>query len=201
VDDHDLESEAEYSRLGFVDIDLSGRVAESVRFEQCKFTGVDLSGSTLSQATLSDCHFGRSNLANLRAEKSSLHRVELSVLRMTGFTWVDGLLRDVRFNECRLDLSSFRFTEATGVVFEDCNLTRADFSHADLGGAQFLGCDLTGAQFSGAEMAGARFANCTLIDIGGVTSWSGAIVRADDLVALSYTLATALGIVIDGADG
>jgi hypothetical protein len=35
VADHDLEDEATYRRLGFFDIDLSGRSADSVEFEQC----------------------------------------------------------------------------------------------------------------------------------------------------------------------
>ncbi len=171
-----------------------------MEFEQCKFTGTDLSGTTLDRSKFTDCLFASSNLANLRMAKATMLRVELSVLRMTGFTFVDGLLRDVRFTGCRLDLSSFRFTDFTNVIFEDCNLTRADFQNADLGGAQFVGCDLSGAQFSQAKMEGARFANCTLIDIGGVTSWNGAIVRDHDLIALSYTLAAALGISIESSD-
>ncbi len=86
------------------------------------------------------------------------------------------------------------------MISENCNLTRADFQNADLGGAQFIGCDLTGAQFSQAKMHGTRFANCTLINVGGVTSWDGAIVRDHDLIALSYTLAHALGITIEGSE-
>jgi hypothetical protein len=49
-------------------------------------------------------------------------------------------------------------------------------------------------------MEGTRFTQCTLVDIGGVTSWHGAIVRSDDLVTLSYTLAAALGITIADED-
>ncbi len=195
--DHDLESEVAHRGLSFVDIDLSGRSAESVEFTQCRFQNVDLGGTTLGRAVFTDCFFGNSNLANLRAEKSSLRRAELSVLRMTGLHWTDGLLRDVRFTESRLDLSSFRFTDFVAVLFERCNLTGTDFIKADLSGAQFIGCDLTGAQFSQANMEGARFSHCVLVDIGGVTSWKGAIVRSHDLVTLSYTLAVALGIRIE----
>lgn len=194
---HDLESEAAHRGLSFTELDLSGRSAESVEFTQCRFRDVDLSGTTLGRAVFTDCFFENSNLANLRAEKSSLVRAELSVLRMTGFHWTDGLLRDARFTESRLDLSSFRFTDFVAVLFERCNLTGTDFIKSDLSGAQFIGCDLTGAQFSQANMEGARFSHCVLVDIGGVTSWKGAIVRSHDLVTLSYTLAAALGIRIE----
>jgi uncharacterized protein YjbI with pentapeptide repeats len=195
--DHDLESEGTYRRLAFTDTELAGRAAESVELSQCRFKGADLSGVGLQRAAVADCSFESSNLANLRAGRSSLIRSRLSVLRMTGFTWLDGVVKDVTFEECRLDLSSWRFTGFTSVVFANCNLARADFAGADLTGAQFLGCDLTGAQFSNAKMSGARFSGCTLIDIGGVTSWAGAVVRDQDLVALSYTLAAALGIRIE----
>lgn len=198
--DHELESEAAHKGLSFVDMDLSGRSAESVEFTQCRFKEVNLSGTTLGRAAFTDCFFENSNLANLRAEKSSLVRADLSVLRMTGFHWTDGLLRDARFIESRLDLSSFRFTDFVRVQFERCNLTGTDFIKADLSGAQFIGCDLTGAQFSQANMEGARFAHCVLVDIGGVTSWKGAFVRSHDLVTLSYTLAAALGIRIEGEE-
>lgn len=49
-------------------------------------------------------------------------------------------------------------------------------------------------------MEGARFSHCALVDIGGVTSWKGAIVRSHDLVTLSYMLAAALGIRIEGEE-
>jgi uncharacterized protein YjbI with pentapeptide repeats len=197
---HGLESEAAHRGLSFADLDLSGRSAESVEFTQCRFKDVDFSGTTLGRAVFTDCLFENSNLANLRAEKSSLVRADLSVLRMTGFHWTDGFLRDVRLTESRLNLSSFRFTDLVRVLFERCNLTGADFIKSDLGGAQFIGCDLTGAQFSQANMEGARFSHCALVDIGGVTSWKGAIVRSHDLVTLSYTLAAALGIRIEGEE-
>jgi uncharacterized protein YjbI with pentapeptide repeats len=105
----------------------------------------------------------------------------------------------VTIAECRADLAVFPFTDFRRVRFEDCNLTRVDFTNADLSGTQFVDCDLTGAQFSNATMTGTRFRGCTLVGIGGVTSFDGAIVAGQDLVALSYTLAAALGIRIEEA--
>jgi uncharacterized protein YjbI with pentapeptide repeats len=197
VEDHDLDNEATFRRLGFFDLDLSGRSADSVEFEQCRFKGADLSGTQLDGARFSDCLFESVDLANLRAEKSSMLRARLSMLRMTGLHWVNGALRDVIISECRADLSSFRFTEFHNVLFEGCNLTGADFQDADLRGMRFNDCDLTGAQFSQANLAGTRFANCSLAGIGGVTSFAGAIVARQDFIALSYALAGALGIRIE----
>ena len=117
---------------------------------------------------------------------------------MTGFQWVNGALRDVTFDSCRLDLSTFRFSTLNDVVFNHCNLTRADFTNADLRRARFIDCVLAGAQFSQADLSGTRFTRCELIDIGGITSLRGATVEGHNLIELAHALAVALGITIDG---
>ncbi len=197
--DHDLEDEATFRTLGF-EVDLSGRSAESIEFDQCHFQNADLSSCALQRTRMVDCLVERTNLANLRADKSAMQRVQIDCSRLTGLHWVDGVLRDVTVTGCRVDLAVFRFTDFRRVRFEDCNVTRADFQNADLSGAQFINCDLTGAQFSQATMTGTRFHGCTLVGLGGVASFSGAILAGQDLVALSYTLAAALGIRIEDTD-
>jgi uncharacterized protein YjbI with pentapeptide repeats len=182
-----------------MDIDLSEQEADAVSIEQCRFTRATLAGTVLDHAALTDCLVESSDWANLKATKSAMVRVKLATVRLTGLHWIDGALRDVVFSECRMDLATFRFTSFKSVAFVDCNLTRADFTNADLRGAQFTGCDLAGAQFAQANCAGARFARCELSGVGSVTSLKGAIIKASDLIALSYTFATALGITIEDA--
>jgi uncharacterized protein YjbI with pentapeptide repeats len=194
--DHDPEDEATFQRLAFTVLDLTERTARSVEFDGCRFNGTDLGGSTLDKAAFVDCLVENCNLANLRAREASLRRVRIAVTRMTGFQWIDGGLRDVAFEECRLDLSTFRFSKLTDVVFRNCNMTRVDFTNADLSRARFIDCVLTGAQFPHAQMAGTRFTRCDLSEIDGVTSLRGAVLEGHNLVALAHTLATALGITI-----
>jgi uncharacterized protein YjbI with pentapeptide repeats len=129
---HDVEDEATYRSLDMFDLDLTGRVAQSVEFDGCHFKGADLGGSVLDRSGFVDCLLENCNLANVRAGEASLRRVPMSVARMTGFQWINGSLRDVAFQECRLDLSTFRFCKLTDVVFSGCNLTRVDFTNADL---------------------------------------------------------------------
>ncbi len=138
-----------------------------------------------------------SNLANVRSDGGSLVRARLAGSRMTGFTVAKGLVKDVVFDECRMDLSAWRFTDFKAVRFDNCNLARADFTESNLSGAQFVGCDLTAAQFDRATMDGATFRRCVLAGIGGVMSWRGAVVGGADLIALSHTLAAAIGIRVE----
>lgn len=200
VAEHELEPEAALHALAFHGHDLSGREAEAVELARCGFRAADLSGSVLAQLTMTDCLVQTSNWANVRSDGGAIRRVIFDESRMTGFTVTNGRLADVAFDQCRLDLSGWRFTGFDSVRFTGCNLTGADFTNADLRGARFTGCDLTGAQFHHATMDGARFRRCELAGIAGITSWRGAVVHPDDLPALSYTLAGGLGITIDTTD-
>ena len=190
----DLADEVTYRGM---DIGSASGTATAAEFTGCRFLAADLAGAELRRSAFTDCRFERSNLANLRAERSRLTRVTLDVTRLTGLHWTDGVLRDVAVTGCRTDLTGFRFTRFDGVTFDDCNLSRADFQNADLSGVRFTRCDLTGAQFSHATMEGTRFADCELDGIGGVTSFRGATVTGNDLLALAHTLAAALGITIE----
>src|SRR5262245_36512011 len=114
--DHGMEDEAVYRGLDFCDLDLTGRVARSVEFDGCHFDRADLGGMVLDKGTFVDCLVENCNLANVRADEASLRRVRISVARMTGFQWINGVLRDVALRDCRLDLSTFRFCRLTDVV-------------------------------------------------------------------------------------
>jgi len=183
--------------LAFADLDWSERDVTGAEIEECTFGNVNLSGSRLRRGRIRDVRFERCDLANLRALDSSFVRVAIAASRMTGLSWLDDHLREVTFDGCGIDLSSFRATTFDNVVFAGCRMQQADFGDADLRGARFEGCDLSGAQFSGAKMTGTRFARCDLAGIAGVTSMRGAVITSTDAVALALTLAGALGITIE----
>jgi uncharacterized protein YjbI with pentapeptide repeats len=194
---HDLSDGAVLLALEYAAADLAGRDAAAVEIDQCRFRSTALTGSELDRAVISDCVFESCDLANIRAKDCGLLRVAVSGSRMTGLSWAGGGVRETAFSNCRMDLVSFRFSTFKRAVFTDCRLTQADFTAADLRGARFERCDLSGAQFSQAQMTGTRFTGCTLDGINGVTSMRGAIVAGADALALSYSLASALGISIE----
>lgn len=193
----EVEHEQTVEAAAYEEIDLAVGPAEGVVFDRCAFRRTGFAGAHLPGVRLVDCVVETSDLSNLRAEKARFERVKLSGCRATGLAVNDGLLSDVTFDDCKADLTNWRFARFDVVMFENCNLAGADFTEADLRGASFTGCDLSGAQFHRATMAGARFRRCELEGIGGLTNWEGAIVHPDDLLALSYVLAKALGIVVE----
>ncbi|GAA4935538.1 pentapeptide repeat-containing protein [Actinoplanes utahensis] len=192
-----LESDDLHEKRTFDNADLIGVFAQTVEFTQCRFRAARLAGAVLPKVRLTDCLVERSDWSNVRAENGSMERLAVSGSRMTGLAWSGGMLRDVTFADCKLDLTNWRFARFAAVTLTGCNLTGADFTNADLRKATFVDCDLSGAQFSNASMRGARFQRCELAGIGGITSWEGAIVHPDDLLGLSYALAGALGIIVE----
>lgn len=195
--EHDLEDEGSYVSLDYENADLAARSAVAVEIDQCRFRTVNLSRTELDRVRVSDSEFLGCDLANLHSSRGSLIRVMLSGSRTTGMAFTDGSLREVAMENCRMDMTAFRFSVFKNVVFSDCKLMQADFHEADLRGVRFENCDLTGAQFSNAQMEGTRLTDCTLHDVGGVTSFRGAIVSSRDALGLAYTLANALGITIE----
>jgi uncharacterized protein YjbI with pentapeptide repeats len=193
----DLKAEGVYVSLEYLGVDLAGRDVVSIEIDQCRYQNVNFGQGKLDRAVISDSVFGHCDFANLHARDCSLIRVQMSGSRMTGLSWTEGSIREVTFDSCRMDLASFRFATLKNVVFSDCKLVRADFQETDLRSTRFESCDLTGAQFSKAQMEGTRFSNCTLAGINGVTSLKGAIVKNRDALALTYSLAGALGITIE----
>ncbi|MFG1605329.1 pentapeptide repeat-containing protein [Actinoplanes sp. NPDC049265] len=192
----ELEPEQTVRTAAYDDIDLAGSRAEGVEFRQCRFRKAALAGSHLPQIRFVDCVIEATDLSNLRAERGAFERLRVADSRMTGLALNDGVLSDVTFTGCKIDLANWRLARFDAVAFDHCNLTGADFAEADLRGAAFTDCDLAGAQFSNATMAGCRFRRCALDGVGGMSSWTGAIIHPDDLPALSHVLARALGIVV-----
>jgi uncharacterized protein YjbI with pentapeptide repeats len=195
----ELEHEQTVEAAAYSGVALSGR-AERAEVLRCRFTKADLTGCHLAKVRFTDCLFEASDLSNLPAPGGVLERVTVTDSRMTGLALNGGLLSDVHLTGAKVDLTNFRATRFDVVVFADCTLTGADFTEADLRGAAFRDCTLVGAQFHHARMDGARFRRCDLEGIGGITSWQGAVIHPEDLPALSYVLAGALGITIRDED-
>ncbi len=197
--EHDLVDDGTYRSLEYEDVDLSFRDADTAEFEGCRFLDTRLSGTVLRRGGFSDVELARCDLSNMSARSSSMLRTRVSASRLTGLAWSECGFRDVLFDNCRIDLAGLRFSTFKNTVFRDCNMLEANFQNADLRGVRFERCDLAGAQFSNAQMEGARFADCVLTGIGGVTSLRGVTIKSRDAQGLVYSLASAMGILIEDA--
>jgi uncharacterized protein YjbI with pentapeptide repeats len=83
------------------------------------------------------------------------------------------------------------------VVFEDCRLMMVDFQFSQFHNTRFINCDLTGAQFGNVKVGAMRIENCTLIDVGGGLNLKGTTVTGPGAMELAQSLAREAGILFE----
>lgn len=155
---------------------------------------LDLSGRRQDRFGLLDCALERCDLSNVHARGGSFVRVACSGGRLTGLSVTEGLLRDVRFRDCRIDLGSFAASKLERVVFQRCQLTALDLRDADLRSVRFEECQLDRAELSGARFQRCELRGCRLDGATGLERLRGVAIEWSDLLALAGGLAAALGI-------
>lgn len=128
---------------------VPGGEYERVRFERCTLTGTRFSGCHFDEVVFVHCELTTASFLN-----STLRDVKFVNCRMMGVNWttVRPLTFSVRFEQCRLDNSTFSGMKLKGLHMVDCGLAGVDFS----------GCDLTSARFPKCDMAGATIRQATL---------------------------------------
>lgn len=176
---------------------LSAVSVEVLEMEASRFVSARLNGTSFRQCVISDTEFDSVDLANARAQDTSLLKCRVTTSRLTGSHWRSGHLTDVVFDGCRGDLAQFRQSKIRRVRFEETNLQQADFQGAELAHVVFEGCNLSGAQFANAALSRVEFVNCTMVDIGGTAGLKGATVRGPGAMELGLSLAREAGIVIE----
>jgi uncharacterized protein YjbI with pentapeptide repeats len=184
----------EWSRVEIVDAELADLAAPGLRFEEARLERVDLSGGRLAHLALADVELETCNLANADIRGGSLWRARVARSRLTGLSWTEGLVRDVAFSDCRIDLSSFAATRLEQVVFERCLLMQADFQEAQLRAARFVDCDLTEADLAAARFDRCELRGCTIDGIRGADRLRGVSMPWEDIVAAAGTFAAAVGV-------
>lgn len=147
---------------------------------------------------LVDVVLDRANLANLRARRAYLHRVELKGCRMTGIQLAESTLRDVVVENCRVDLAAFRATTFERVVFRGCQLQEMDVAEAIFSAVVFDGCDLSKADFSHARFRLSEMRGCKLDGVIAAERLAGVAMPWPDVVGIAGELAAAIGIRVLG---
>ena len=134
--------------------------------------------------------------ANRRAQRLSALRVELRRCRLTGTELAEATLRDVTFDECRIDLVGLRHARLERVVFRDCRMSDCDFYGSSLCDVLFERCELREATFSTCTFERVELRGCDLAGLRGPEALRGARLPWSDIVGNAALFATALGLEI-----
>jgi uncharacterized protein YjbI with pentapeptide repeats len=134
--------------------------------------------------------------ANERVPRLSVERVELRRCRLTGIELAESKLRDVTFDECRIDLAGLRHARLERVVFRDCRMSECDLYGASLTDVLFERCELREATFSPASLERVELRGCDLAGLRGADALRGARMPWHDVIENAALFAGMAGIEI-----
>jgi uncharacterized protein YjbI with pentapeptide repeats len=132
--------------------------------------------------------------ANERVRRWSALRAELRRCRFTGAELAEATIRDVAFDECRLDLVGFRHARFERVAFRDCRLGECDFYGASLQDVLFERCELGEANFSACKLQRVELRGCDLRGLRGAEALRGARMPWNDVIENAPLFAAVVGI-------
>lgn len=191
--DEEPDPDFELSELLLDGLEWTGAVADG-SLDQSLLRSVDLSGTTLSPFEVVDVIVERSVLANGRWERATARRLEITDSQLVGWQAQFALVQDLYVADCRADFAGISIGSAKGpVVFERCRFMNATFL-GDLSKAVFIDCTFPGADFS--RVGNAKGCDLRRADLSGITglmSLRGALITADQAVAIAGELAIAAG--------
>lgn len=139
------------------DLEAPERRIDDFRIDGSLLERVQLAGGRFGAAVWKDVRLVGCDLANIRAHRIALVRVELIDCRMTGFAataleWQDVLIRNGDVRYAQLPGGKFRNCE-----FEGCKWQETDLQNADLAGCIFRSCNLARADLRGTKLPNTDF--------------------------------------------
>jgi uncharacterized protein YjbI with pentapeptide repeats len=164
---------------------LDGKTG-ALRLEGCVLRHVRFTGSEFGSVVWKDVRLIGCDLANCKAHRMSLLRVEMEDCRLSGLSSPAADWRDVLVAN-----SDARFAQFPGGVFQRCEFTSTGLQEADLRGADLRGALLRACRLGRADLRQARLRETDLrhsdLDemLVGLTDLAGAIVDAPQAMVLA----------------
>lgn len=160
-----------------------------------RLTGVAIEIPDDTGLDLQDVELTDIDLTGRRVEGGVL-RSGFARCRLGGLDLGDATVRDVRFEDCVLDLASARKATLERVVFSGCRLDGLDLTGATLTDVVFDDCALGAvtldrARLTRVDVRGAELAGVDLATL------RGAVISTDQAIVLAARLAHAAGLVVD----
>ena len=183
-------------------VDVTGEIGgdpavEYVEVSRARLAGLRLTGRRIDHLRMVDVLVEDCELSAVTIASAHLTRVEFRRCRLSGLSAPNLKARHVRFTDCRADGTSFRMSAWDVAELSSVDLRDTDFYASTLAGVRLVDCDLSRADVSKASMAGSALHGSTLEGLRGADSLRGAVIAADQVMALTVPLLVAMGIVVD----
>lgn len=159
-----------------------------------------ITGTTWARATIAETFISRSwltdaDLASTAFTGVTLDRCVLRGCTLMGSHWNTVTLRDVIFEECRLDYSTFTDVITAGpTVFVRCSFTETVLTESRLGRAAFDRCRLDQLEIQRCDLRGADLRGNDLSGLTATSGLRGVLLDQAQLPALAEVLTRELAI-------
>lgn len=177
-------------------LDASNLRAKNLSLDEALLECVLLIEARLEKLSLTDAELKACDMSAARCAESSLIRLHIIGGRMTGLDLSCSTIKDVVFEDCKLDMANFRFAKLTRVRFVSCQVVETDFQAAELTDVEFRGCQLERAEFGQCKLKNVDARTSRLYDIHGWQSLKGLTIDSAQLVTIAPQLAVELGLKI-----
>lgn len=165
------------------------------RFDTAKVEQCTIMAQTIGSLRIWDSIFVRCDLSANRLFGAGLLRSEFLGCRATGMQMGESTIKDVSFQNCKLNMSSFRKCKIERVVFENCILDDVDFNNATLTDVVFTKCELNRTDFGGSKSLRVDMTTSDIGMIRGVQSLRNVQIRPEQMIQLAPLLCAEIGIV------
>lgn len=157
--------------------DISGLLADNVKFTESDFSECNLENSHLTACDLTNTNYSKANLSNTIFRMCNFDSVSATNAYCEGTVIEDSIAQGADFSGANLTRTSLTETnfarssfkqaildnaEGDGVKFRGADLTNTSLVGANFMDADFRGADLTGANLSGGDFSGADFRGAIL---------------------------------------
>jgi uncharacterized protein YjbI with pentapeptide repeats len=176
---------------------VDGADGSGSQFLECALTRLALTDCELAQAQFADTWLHDVRLVGASLARTSWRTVTLTGTVLAGVEAYGSLLRQVRFDRCKLDSVNFRDCDLTDVIFDNCVLRDVDFSASRLRRVSFPGSQLSSVTLvkvtlDDVDLRGARL-GLTVDPL----ALGGAVVTTAQLLDLAPLLADTIGIRVE----
>lgn len=178
--------------LDWPDYDGDHWQIDASKVERCM-----LAGMTFERIKLWDAILVRTDISAAKCFEASFLRSELLGCRMSGSQFGESTIKDVVFENCKLNLVSFRKCRLERVVFRNCVLDEADFIGATLSDVVFMNCELRKTDFNRVHCTRVDMTRSDLTEIKGVTSLKNVRIKPEQMMTLAPLLCGEVGFVLD----
>ena len=180
-----------------IQADFSERRLDGLVVEDTHIVNSSFIASDLNHLEMVDVLVEGSDFSGALMEEAVFSRVAFRNCRMSGLSMPRSQVRDLSFDDVRLDDVNLRRGTGERVLFEHVNLQRGDLYAVHFTSACFFDCDLRAVDLSEAKLRGAKFHGSDLSEINGGECLRDIVIDSSQVLPLAVRVFASLGIRVE----